>query len=186
MAGVSHEDVKIVNIVGVGSLGVEIDLEPLSADILEAEYNPANYHGMYLRFTEDSPLVTVYRSGKYIITGAGTTEELFEIRSKVLDRFEEIGIIPDEVDDGFSIQNFVCQADTGRTVNLSAAAIGLGLERTEYEPEQFPGLVYRPDEYDCVLLLFGSGKVVITGASDIDVAQEAFDDLFAIIKKNSY
>ena len=177
MAEVSGEDVKVVNVVGSGSLSIEIDLDALSADISTAEYNPANYHGMYLRFAEDAPLVTLYRSGKYIITGAHSTDELFEIRRKILEQFIEIGIISDDIDDEFSIQNFVCQGDTGRTVNLSAAAIGLGLERTEYEPEQFPGLVYRPDEYDCVLLLFGSGKVVITGAPEVSIADQAFTDL---------
>lgn len=177
MAGVSHEDVKIVNIVGSAALGIEIDLYTLAEDIPEAEYNPDNYHGMYLRFGDDAPLVTLYRSGKYIITGANSTEELFELRGEVIEQLAEIGIVSDGVDDGFSIQNFVCQGDTGQTVNLNAAAIGLGLEQTEYEPEQFPGLVYRPDKYDCVLLLFASGKVIITGASKIEMAQQAFTDL---------
>ncbi len=177
MVEVSGGDIEVVNVVGSGTLGVEIDLATLSTDIPAAEFDPANYHGMYLRFAEDAPLVTLYRSGKYIITGADSADELFELRNQVLEQFVEIGIISDDIDDGFSIQNFVCQGDTGRTVNLSAAAIGFGLERTEYEPEQFPGLVYRPDEYDCVLLLFGSGKVVITGAPEVSIAQQAFTDL---------
>lgn len=177
MADDSGEDVEVVNVVGSGALGVEIDLDALSADIPTAEYNPDNYHGMYICLAEDAPLVTVYRSGKYIITGANSTEELAKIRREALKQLAETGIISVDVDDGFSIQNFVCQGDTRRTVNLSAAAIGLGLERTEYEPEQFPGLVYRPTEYDCVLLLFGSGKVVITGAPDVGVAQQSFTAL---------
>jgi transcription initiation factor TFIID TATA-box-binding protein len=177
MAGVSGEDVEVVNVVGSGSLGIEIDIGMLSADIPAAEYNPDNYHGMYLRLAEDAPLVTIYRSGKYIITGASSKEELFETRREALKQLAETGLVSDDVDDGFSIQNFVCQGDIGQAVNLSAAAIGLGLERTEYEPEQFPGLVYRPVEHDCVLLLFGSGKVVVTGAPEVSIAQQAFTDL---------
>jgi transcription initiation factor TFIID TATA-box-binding protein len=56
---------------------------------------------------------------------------------------------------------------------LNAIAIGLGLEHIEYEPEQFPGLVYRLDDPDVVALLFGSGKLVITGGTQFDDAEEA-------------
>jgi transcription initiation factor TFIID TATA-box-binding protein len=67
-------------------------------------------------------------------------------------------------------------------INLSAVAIGLGLEATEYEPEQFPGLVYRPTEYESVLLIFGSGKVIITGSTSIQAAEEAFNSLDESLK----
>jgi len=56
---------------------------------------------------------------------------------------------------------------------LNAIAIGLGLENIEYEPEQFPGLVYRVDDPDVVVLLFGSGKLVITGGSNVTDAEDA-------------
>jgi transcription initiation factor TFIID TATA-box-binding protein len=88
MADVPGEDVEIVNVVGSGALGVEIDLDALSADIPTTEYNPDNYHGMYIRLAEDAPLVTVYRSGKYIITGANSTEELAKIRREALRNLE--------------------------------------------------------------------------------------------------
>jgi transcription initiation factor TFIID TATA-box-binding protein len=72
------------------------------------------------------------------------------------------------------VQNLVCTAELGGSLNLNALAIGLGLENTEYEPEQFPGLVYRPSEADSVILLFGSGRVVITGSPDLDSAEKDF------------
>lgn len=52
-----------------------------------------------------------------------------------------------------------------------------GLENTEYEPEQFPGLVYRPSDDSCVILLFANGRVVIAGSPDVDVAQQSFESL---------
>ena len=67
-------------------------------------------------------------------------------------------------------------ADIGQQLNLSALAIGLGLEVTEYEPEQFPGLVYRPTDHDCVMLVFASGKVIITGTIDVESAEEVVAD----------
>ncbi|MDQ2052955.1 TATA-box-binding protein C, partial [Natronolimnohabitans sp. A-GB9] len=80
-------------------------------------------------------------------------------------------------DSGFSIQNVVCTGELNTEQNLNAVAIQLGLDRIEYEPEQFPGLIYRPQNHDCVLLVFGSGKVVITGCSDYNTASAAFDHL---------
>lgn len=71
------------------------------------------------------------------------------------------------------VQNIVSSASLKQSLNLNAIAIGLGLEQIEYEPEQFPGLVYRLDDPDVVVLLFGSGKLVITGAQDADDAQHA-------------
>jgi len=78
MTDVSDEDLEIVNVVGSGALGIEIDLDTFAEDIPEAEYNPANYHGTYPRISEDAPLVTLYRSGKYIITGERVIERSAE------------------------------------------------------------------------------------------------------------
>ena len=75
--------------------------------------------------------------------------------------------IPEEFE--IKIQNIVASANLGKVLNLEAVA--LDLENTEYEPEQFPGLVYRLEDPKVVLLLFGSGKVVCTGAKTADQAQ---------------
>ncbi len=70
------------------------------------------------------------------------------------------GMIAEPEDEGFQIQNFVCTAELWNALNLNALAIGLGLKKTEYEPERFPGLIYRPPRADSVVLLFASGRVV--------------------------
>jgi transcription initiation factor TFIID TATA-box-binding protein len=62
------------------------------------------------------------------------------------------------------VQNIVATTDLKKVLNLNTIAISLGLENVEYEPEQFPGLVYRIDDPKIVALLFGSGKIVCTGA----------------------
>jgi len=76
-----------------------------------------------------------------------------------------------------TVQNIVSSADLGESLNLNAIAIGLGLETIEYEPEQFPGLVYRLAEPDVVILLFGSGKLVITGAKIHEEAEAALEEV---------
>ncbi|HOK28439.1 MAG TPA: TATA-box-binding protein, partial [Methanomassiliicoccaceae archaeon] len=75
----------------------------------------------------------------------------------------------------FEVQNIVASADLGQPVALTSVVISLGLERVEYEPEVFPGLVYRMTDPKVVILLFGSGRLVCTGArqpSDVEVAVE--------------
>lgn len=172
-------EITIVNVVASGSLPVELDLQQVTTDIGEpvAEYNPEKYPGMYLRFDDDGPLITVYRTGKYIITGSKSEGESYSLREKFLDRLVEMGIIEKATDEWFSIQNYVCTGDLDVSQKLSALAIRLGLEKTEYEPEQFPGLVYRPESYEIVILIFGTGKVVLTGAKDVQTAERAFDKL---------
>jgi len=71
------------------------------------------------------------------------------------------------------VQNIVASSDLESEINLNAIAVTLGLDRVEYEPEQFPGLVCRIEEPKVVVLLFGRGKLVCTGArkpSDVQVA----------------
>lgn len=80
-------------------------------------------------------------------------------------------------DDWYDIQNIVCTAELNRSLNLSALAVGLGLEVTEYEPEQFPGLIYRPENTSCVVLLFATGRVVITGSANFEEIKNTHADV---------
>ena len=170
--------VKIVNVVGSGSLDTEFDLKQVAADIGSiAEYDPDKYPGMYLRLEEEAPLITLYRTGKYIVTGADSEDAAHAIRERFLDLVADKGMIPEPGDEWFQIQNLVCTAELGESLNLNALAIGLGLESTEYEPEQFPGLIYRPSEGDSVVLLFASGRVVITGSPNLNAAEHTFATL---------
>ena len=75
------------------------------------------------------------------------------------------------------VQNIVASADLGVDLNLNAIAIGLGLENIEYEPEQFPGLVYRLNNPRVVVLIFGSGKMVVTGGKNPDDAVRAVEKI---------
>ena len=167
--------VEVVNVVASGSLGFEFDLEAITAELGDlAEYDPEKYPGAYIRLRESSPLITLYRTGKYIITGADSKQEASSTRDAFLNLLSEHDILTEATDEWFTFQNYVCVGDLETDINLSALAIGLGLENTEYEPEQFPGLVYPSPDSECVLLVFASGKTVVTGASSVESANEAF------------
>jgi len=170
--------VKLVNAVASGFLNREFDLSVVARDLGSiADFDPDKYPGMYIRFSEDSPLVTVYRTGKYIITGADSLNELNVFNEKLIDFLYENGVIERSDMEWFEVQNLVCTTNFDQDLNLSALAIGLGLEQTEYEPEQFPGLVYRNPNFDSVILIFSTGKAVITGSSDLDEVEAASNHL---------
>lgn len=179
--------VRIANIVGSGDLGLELEIEQVGSDLNVAftEYDPSNYHGLYVRLQENGPLITVYRSGKYIISGCSSLGDLRRINDTFLKQLSELEGVGTISETEFTVENVVCTAELDDDVDLMALSIGLGLESIEYEPEQFPGLIYRPPEYPVVLLVFANGKVVITGASDVSIADEAFTHLQSRIQSLS-
>jgi transcription initiation factor TFIID TATA-box-binding protein len=109
-----------------------------------------------------------------VCTGAKSIDDVHEALGIIFGKLRDLQI-PVEEDPEITVQNIVSSADLGHTLNLNALAIGLGLEDVEYEPEQFPGLVYRMDDPDVVILLFGSGKIVITGGKRTVDAAEAVE-----------
>jgi transcription initiation factor TFIID TATA-box-binding protein len=171
--------VEIANVVGSGDVGVELDIAEVETDlpVPYTEYDPDNYHGLYIRLVEEGPLITLYRSGKYIISGCSGFEELYETNRAFLQTLTELDITDPSLETGFAVQNVVCTGELQRAVNLNTLSIGLGLEAVEYEPEQFPGLIYRPSGFPAVLLVFANGSAVITGAADVETAENAFDHL---------
>jgi len=171
----------IVNIVARGHLGREIDLSELEKDISTDEVYIKG-PGLYFKLEKDSPTITLARSGKYIITGCSSVDELNKERERALDYLYSIDLLDESRDQSFDIVNVVSTYFSNIPLNLNSLVIQLGLEETEYEPEQFPGMIYRPSKYDVVFLIFASGKVVITGASSIEDAKKStkcLTDVFA-------
>ena len=97
-----------------------------------------------------------------VCTGSKSSSQVRTVIEKVIKLIEEAGIFVDKEPE-IVVQNIVGTANLGEKLNLNSIAMALGLERVEYEPEQFPGLVYRMFEPKVVLLIFGSGKIVCTG-----------------------
>ena len=169
-----QDTIAIENVVASSAIGQELDLQSVAMDLEGADYNPEQFPGLVYRTTDPKSAALIFRSGKIVCTGANSVENVHESLKIV---FEELRDLHIEVEEGpeIVVQNIVSSADLGRSLNLNAIAIGLGLENIEYEPEQFPGLVYRLDEPNVVALLFGSGKLVVTGGKEVDDAGQAID-----------
>jgi transcription initiation factor TFIID TATA-box-binding protein len=173
-------DLDIVNIVGSGEIDAEIDLSVLIDDLpLDGSYIKGS--GLYFEFCDDGPTIVVVRTGKYIISGAKSKDDLDDTRSKVLHLFAELGVTEGDNDLSFSVKNMVFTHDSGSDVNLPALAVHAGLEKVEYEPEQFPGLIFRPQSPNSVALIFATGKIVITGVTNRLAAEDTIESVLDLL-----
>ena len=164
--------IRIENVVASTSLGRELDLTKIALALEGAEYEPEQFPGLIYRLKEPKTATLLFRSGKVVCTGAKSLEQVKMAISKVAKQIEAAGV-KISIEPKIEVQNIVASSDLECAINLNAIAISLGLDKVEYEPEQFPGLVYRLDVPKVVVLLFGSGKLVCTGArkpEDVEVA----------------
>ena len=171
------ESLKIENVVASTKLSDSLDLVSLAAQIPGAEYNKKRFPGVVLRMQEPKIAALVFGSGKVVLTGAKSIPSLAEGLAALVRLMKDLHI---EINDNptYSIQNIVTSADLGSRINLNKIAMSLTLDKIEYEPEQFPGLVYRLDDPKVVVLLFGSGKLIITGGKVSEDAQRAVDKIY--------
>lgn len=169
-----RDSVEIENVVASAGIDQELDLDSVSNDLTGADFDPDQFPGLVYRTDDPEAAALIFRSGKIVCTGARSVEDAHSGIHAVFDELENLGI-PIDGEPNITVQNIVTSADLESRLNLNAIAIGLGLEDVEYEPEQFPGLVYRLDDPDVVALLFGSGKLVITGGSEPSDAEEAIE-----------
>ena len=154
---------NIENVVASTYLGQELDLNKIEDALEGAEYNPQQFPGLVYRLKEPKTATLIFRSGKVVCTGAKCREDVKVAISKVAKDLEKADV-KITIEPKIEVQNIVASSDLEQEINLNTVAITLGLEKVEYEPEQFPGLVYRLDDPKVVVLLFGSGKMVCTGA----------------------
>lgn len=173
-------DIKVVNIVVSASLEHDIPLEKMAATLSNTEYNPEQFPGLVIRIKEPKTSALIFSSGKIVCTGARSMDKVEESIGKIIKILEKIGIkitIKPEI----KIQNIVASGSVGMALNLNELA--MKLENTEYEPEQFPGLVYKLAEAKATFLLFSNGKVVCTGTKSEREVNEALDKLIDNLKK---
>lgn len=171
------ESLKIENVVASTKLSDSLDLVSLAAQIPGAEYNKRRFPGVVLRMQEPKIAALVFGSGKVVLTGAKSIPSLAEGLNALVKLMKDLKV---EINDNptYSIQNIVTSADLGSRINLNKIAMSLTLDKIEYEPEQFPGLVYRLDDPKVVVLLFGSGKLIITGGKVSDDAERAVNKIY--------
>jgi transcription initiation factor TFIID TATA-box-binding protein len=176
-----EESLRIENIVASAKVTDALDLPSIASHIEGAEYDKKRFPGV-VRMKDPKIAALIFNSGKVVLTGAKSIESLDRGLAILGDLLRNLNVeIPDELT--YKIQNIVTSADLGSTINLNKIAVGFNLDKIEYEPEQFPGLVYRLDDPKVVLLLFGSGKLIITGGKYTSDAERAVVRIISDLKK---
>lgn len=173
----ASSSLKIQNIVATTSLGKDVPLTKLAKTIQNTEYNPEQFPGLVLRIKQPKSAVLVFSSGNLVCTGTKSISQVKLVIEQVIKVLKKINVrITDKPK--ITVQNIVASGNINLALNLNFLA--LELENTEYEPEQFPGLVYKLEEPNATFLLFSNGKLVCTGTKN---NQQLEDSMTQLIKK---
>ena len=133
-----------------------------------------DYPGLVIRIKEPKTSALIFSSGKIVCTGARTLEEVRASIRKIMKSLEKINV-KIKAEPEIHVQNIVASGAVGMDLNLNFLA--MKLDNTEYEPEQFPGLVYKMPEAKATFLLFSNGKVVCTGTKSEEQLHQVLDKL---------
>ena len=171
--------VNIENVVASASLDQKIDLLAIMKVFRNVEYRPKQFPGLVFRLKRPKTATLIFSSGKMVCTGAKSEKLSIRAVNKVVHELKNNGI---EIlgKPTIVIQNIVASANLHGKIDLEIAADIM--ENVMYEPEQFPGLIYRMSEPKVVMLLFASGKLVCTGAKHEAMVKEAVEKLHEILK----
>jgi len=157
-----EDSIRIENVVASVTLNQRFDLNAIVKGNPGVEYRPERFPGLVFRLKKPKTAILIFSTGKMVCTGAKSENESKKAVLKVVRELKKSGIIiPGKPE--IKIVNMVASADLLGRIELEEATYSL--ERTMYEPEQFPGLIYRMDEPKVVILIFASGKIVCTGAT---------------------
>jgi transcription initiation factor TFIID TATA-box-binding protein len=172
--------IKIQNVVASATLNQRVDLNAVVKGYPGVEYRPEQFPGLVFRIKRPKTATLIFSSGKMVCTGAKSEKEARRAVLKVVKELKKGGIIIIRKPE-LKIQNIVASASLGGRIDLEQV-VG-ALRKTMYEPEQFPGLIYRMDEPKVVILIFASGNLVCTGAKKEQDVYDAVNKLHASLEE---
>ncbi|XP_027518325.1 TATA box-binding protein-like protein 2 [Corapipo altera] len=170
---------QLQNIVSTVNLACKLDLKNIALHARNAEYNPKRFAAVIMRIREPRTTALIFSSGKMVCTGAKSEEQSRLAARKFARVVQKLGFPAKFLD--FKIQNMVGSCDVRFPIRLEGLVL-THQQFSSYEPELFPGLIYRMVKPRIVLLIFVSGKVVLTGAKDRSEIYEAFENIYPILK----
>ena len=175
----SKTDYKIQNIVATASLGKPVPLTKLARTQANTEYNPETFPGLVLRVKKPKSAVLVFSSGNLVCTGTKSVAQVRQVIQAVIKQLKKINVNI-TAKPKITVQNIVASGTIDMKLNLNFLA--LEMRNTEYEPEQFPGLVYKLIEPNATFLLFSNGKLVCTGTKNRKQLEYSMKQLLRDVK----
>jgi transcription initiation factor TFIID TATA-box-binding protein len=177
---------KLQNIVSTANFKCILDLREIALKAKNAEYNPRRFAAVIMRIKEPKTTALIFSSGKMVCTGARTEEESRQASRTYAKIILKLGF-PVKFSE-FTVQNIVASCDVKFPIRLEGLA-NTFLKFCSYEPEMFPGLIFHMLEPKIVLLIFVSGKIVLTGAKKREDIYKAYQKIIPILnqfKKSEY
>lgn len=168
------------NIVSTVNLDCKLNLKEIGQKARNAEYKPSRFAAVIMRIREPKTTALVFSSGKMVCTGAKSEEASKLAARKYARIIQKLGF-PAKFTD-FKIQNIVASVDFRFPIKLECLSLAHALFST-YEPELFPGLIYKMTNPHVVLLIFVSGKIVITGAKAREETYAAFENIYPVLNQ---
>ncbi|MFX1257044.1 MAG: TATA-box-binding protein [Promethearchaeota archaeon] len=164
-------DYKIKNVVATVIMEIteKIDLNQIARKYSDVEYNPERFPGLVMKISDPKATFLIFSTGKMVVTGLRRADEASLGVEKAIKKIKKAGIKVSNPE--ITIQNIVASGDLHTKIDLNMAAIIM--ENIMYEPEVFPGLIYRMMEPKTVFLIFSTGKIVCTGTKDKESVREA-------------
>lgn len=169
---------RVVNVLGCGCIREPLDVKKLALMVRNADYAPRNFNAAIMRFQDPRATVMVYRSGKFVVVGASAVEDARLAAEKLISILKKISFPTRHTP--FRIRNVVGSAEVFFKLRLEGIARQHARFCT-YEPELFPGLIYRMLRPKCTLLIFISGKLVITGCQSPTEGEEALCKIYPVL-----
>lgn len=166
--------IKIQNIVAYTVLDAKISLEEMLKKLPDTEWQPEQFPGLIYKIKDPRASALIFSQGKVVCTGTKTEEDLRLAMKKIVSKLRGAGVKISEKYET-KVQNIVASTKLDGDIELEELAASL--ENAEYEPEQFPGLVYRINEPRVAFLIFGSGRVIIAGAQNEESIHKALGRL---------
>ena len=168
------DTIKIENIVAFAQLSQGLDIADLVERIPEFHYNPNEFSGITYKLDYPKTAIILLPNGKAICTGAINMEEVEASIKKITEIITNAGIKINSKPI-IETQNIIVSTNLNKELDLSSLSKGLLLEKVNYEPDQFPGLIYNMDDIGLIILVFNSGKIVCTGAKNFDDASKGIE-----------
>jgi len=185
----SRVKLRVENIVASVDLFTPLNLDKvmtalqnpnLGESFATLRYNPEEFPGIIYHPYRSGIALLIFSSGKLVVTGAKSVEDVEKTVSELVKTLFKIGVrlhcAPEIV-----LQNMVFSGDLGMKFNLDA--IAFVLPNCEYEPEMFPGVIYRVKEPKAVVLLFTTGRIVCSGVKSEHDAWRAIRKLLRELEK---
>ncbi|EDW12891.1 TBP-related factor [Drosophila mojavensis] len=179
----AQHEIKLQNIVATFSVDCELDLKTINSRTRNSEYTPKRFRGVIMRMHSPRCTALIFRTGKVICTGARNETEANIGSRKFARILQKLGFPVKFVD--YKLQNIVATVDLRFPIRLENLNQVHG-QFSSYEPEMFPGLIYRMVKPRIVLLIFVNGKIVFTGAKsrkDIMDCLEAISPILLSFRK---